>query len=173
MTMMHYPPAASPRLAKFVRMLDAFEPDDIGAMVDLLIERLDARDGDPDLEETDAEDSFALPRYALEFASGPGCKASDEGELVGDEHDYSGVEDEPGLVPYGINGPGCPISDPDGGGTVGIVGGEPDEDAEPDEPKARLPHRDRIRRTRCTVVALPGYRGAPDNQYRLRRLAHP
>ena len=46
------------RLAQFMRMIDAFERDDIETAVDALIARLDARDGDPDLEDgNDAEPS--------------------------------------------------------------------------------------------------------------------
>jgi hypothetical protein len=47
-------------------------------MIEMLIERLDLEDGDPDLEETDAEDSFVLSWYASK-QSGPGCPISDPG----------------------------------------------------------------------------------------------
>lgn len=54
------------------------------------IERLDRLDGDPDLEETDAEDSFVLSRQALAFAEGAGCSIADPG---GCEHDGREHED--------------------------------------------------------------------------------
>ena len=38
------------RLAQWVRMIDAFERDDVERAVDMLIDRLDAAAGDPDLE---------------------------------------------------------------------------------------------------------------------------
>ena len=92
----------------------------------ILIQRLDAFDGDP--EETDAEDSFALPHHALRFAGGAGCAVSDDSEdddpreSDGDDLDSGNAEDEvPAFNQCRSEGPGCPISDPDD--DVTILGG--------------------------------------------------
>lgn len=55
-----------------------------------LIERLDEIDGDADLEEVDAEDSFALSPWALQ-ASGPGCAISEP------DYEHDGCEEEDGI----------------------------------------------------------------------------
>lgn len=75
-------------------------------------------DGDPDLEEIGAEDSFMV-----HHGSGPGCPISDPAE----ESDPQGQCDEDGIntYPAGIldgHGPGCIISDND----FEHDGGEPD-----------------------------------------------
>ena len=82
-------------------------------MIETLIRRLDLEDGDPDLEETDAEDSFALSWYATARA-GAGCPIADPGELDGDETDGNSAEDEPAASHkrWG-NGAGCVIADSD------------------------------------------------------------
>lgn len=49
------PIALPPRLAQFMRMVDTLDSNEIGAAVDALIERLDAADGDPDLEDGDED----------------------------------------------------------------------------------------------------------------------
>jgi hypothetical protein len=57
-------------------------------------------EGDPDLEETDAEDSFVLSGQALAYASGPGCPISDPGGGLNEddeEDDPAGVCDEDGV----------------------------------------------------------------------------
>lgn len=51
--------------------------------IERLLAELDARDGDPDLEETDAEDSFVLSWYA-NGERGPGCRISDPDYAVDD-----------------------------------------------------------------------------------------
>jgi hypothetical protein len=60
---------------------------DLEALTERLIERLDEADGDPDLEEMDAEDSFILSRNARRRArrSGPGCILSDPDEAADDK----------------------------------------------------------------------------------------
>lgn len=52
----------------------------IEAAVAELIDVLDMLDGDSDLEETDAEDSFALSWIARGIAADPGCSIADAGE---------------------------------------------------------------------------------------------
>ena len=50
---------------------------DLAALCEQLIDRLDAIDGDSDLEEIDAEDSFLLSPQARGYAIGAGCSVSD------------------------------------------------------------------------------------------------
>lgn len=79
MNMLTFLPAPSGRLAQFVRMLDAFERDEIEIAVDLLIERLDARDGDPDLE-ADGDELDGSPsedEFMHHGHDGPGCPIAD------------------------------------------------------------------------------------------------
>lgn len=47
-------------------------------IIELLLQRLDMEDGDPDAEETDLEDSFVLSWYA-QGDGGAGCSISDVG----------------------------------------------------------------------------------------------
>lgn len=71
----------------------------IGMAVETLIALLDTLEGDPDAEETDAEDSFALSPAALGYASdGPGCPiadpdkgADDDGEGIDEREPESGI----------------------------------------------------------------------------------
>lgn len=72
-------------------------------------------DGDPDLEETDAEDSFVLSARAVAYGSGPGCAISDP-DTEHDGREVTGAEDD--FMEHPGTGPGCEISDP--GGTHGI-----------------------------------------------------
>jgi hypothetical protein len=63
---------------------------ELGETIEALIEVLDRIAGDPDYEETDAEDSFALPERARQFAAGlPGCVVGDPGggDIVDEPHD--------------------------------------------------------------------------------------
>jgi hypothetical protein len=86
-------------------------------MIETLIRRLDLEDGDPDLEETDAEDSFALSWYATARA-GAGCSIAEAGESDGDETDGNDAEDEVLSISarhFADRGSGCPIADPDYG----------------------------------------------------------
>lgn len=84
-------------------------------------------DGDPDLEETDCEDSFVLSSRATEWVAAAGCAISDpgggavddEGEGVdddtepnGDEADGNASEDD--FMVHPGSGPGCELSDPGG-----------------------------------------------------------
>jgi hypothetical protein len=63
-------------------------------MADDVIRQLDELQGDPDLEETDAEDSFALSWYAQ--GHGAGCPVSDPGggnvEDEGEQVNEDGVD---------------------------------------------------------------------------------
>lgn len=130
-----FPPNGSPHLAKFLRMAGAMQPDDIAIAVDALIAQLDARAGDPDLED-DTEDRDIV---------------DEPHDTDGDEEDHNGSEDD--FVVHAFTGPGCPIADP--GGTD-INGGcdQREEDDEDDGAALRAPHLDRIRRTRCKEVRL-------------------
>lgn len=67
---------------------------------------------DPDLEETDCEDSFVLSSSALHWADGAGCSISDPGGCEHDGREVTGAEDDCMVHQYA--GPGCPISDPGG-----------------------------------------------------------
>lgn len=76
--------------------------------------------GDPDLEETDAEDSFVLSTNALRLGRGPGCEVSDAGGAAcgedDEDDDPAGQCDEDGInIPLNVShfGPGCIISDDD------------------------------------------------------------
>ena len=73
------------RLAQFMRMVDAFERDEVESAVDRLIALLDERDGDPDLEDggdadtNNAEDEL-LTGGVEANVSGAGCSLSDPGD---------------------------------------------------------------------------------------------
>jgi len=141
-----FPPDGSARLAKFLRMAGALQPDDIAIAVDALIAQLDARAGDPDIEDDDPA----------------GGDITDEPhDDDGDEEDGNASEDD--FMVHGSDGgmPGCPISDP--GGTWASHGfTKQEEDDEEDGATLRAPHLDRIRRTRCREVKsgryVTGYR---------------
>lgn len=63
---------------------------EIGETIEAMIEVLDRLAGDPDFEESDAEDSFALSPLARQFAANmPGCAVSDPGggDIVDQPHD--------------------------------------------------------------------------------------
>jgi hypothetical protein len=128
-------------IPKVARALAGFDRDQLGTAIEVMIAMLDAADGDtdaevedragetiaimadpdipppedegdPDLEETGAEDSFVT-----HYGSGPGCPISDPVEHVGDEHDTNNAEDEltAGVPPgFGGRGAGCSLSDGDG-----------------------------------------------------------
>lgn len=110
----------------------------VHAMIDGLIQWLDGQDGDTDLEEVDAEDSFVLSWYAQDAR--PGCPVSDPGEYAypewqsrgrhknpnyagtlphedaedDDPGGGTGLEDEFDTRALGYSGAGCPIADPGG-----------------------------------------------------------
>ena len=176
-----FPPEVSGRLAQFMRMVDAFERNEIEAAVDGLIAVLDARDGDPDREDdhlgavmmhADGSDA-TFDHFA---AAHPECV--NEGN--GDEHDTGSAEDEEQTgfaLQYRGDGPGCIISDaaeyayieqgngaPEG--TLRTFGNEDDEVSS----VANLAyHRARIQRTRCdATVSRYQYQGMPIVHYRLR-----
>lgn len=142
--MKHIVIGKAPPLVAALAMIAAYDRRDIETAIDEMIARLDARDGDPDIEPN------------------------------GDEHDSSHAEDDFGLVfnTGAIVWPGCPISDPGepeddfgaeelGEATscesfrqaigAGLCANQQDDD-EPDDPAARQPHIKRIRRTRCRKV---------------------
>ncbi|SOB88291.1 hypothetical protein SAMN06297144_3442 [Sphingomonas guangdongensis] len=80
-------PPPDGRLAQFARIVAALDRQTAEGAVELLIARLDAEDGDTDLEETGAEDSFVE-----HLASGPGCPVSDPDCAI--EDDPAGFDPE-------------------------------------------------------------------------------
>lgn len=125
MTILHYPPAPSGRLAQFVRMLDAFERDEIELAVDMLIERLDARDGDSDLEADgdELDGSAGEDEFMRHEHDGPGCPIGDSDRCAaGEDMVRSG-----GVIGYewdrGDTGPGdAEDAEQDEGGRLPIFG---------------------------------------------------
>ena len=75
-----------------------------GAALLLLTNRMDALDGDPDLETCRTEDDFTPMPPEIDY--GPGCTVSDPGGTESNE-------DEPHQHSTDY-GPGCPIADPGG-----------------------------------------------------------
>lgn len=124
------------------RLFDAFERDDIELAVDLLIERLDACDGDPDLEDPEGigaidgegnflwRDSYPAGAYEDGEPCDDDCGAEELGELTSIEcHDYQGS----------------------------AIPAFADDRDEPDGASIRMPHRDRIRREQCVTETIQGY----------------
>lgn len=104
--------------AAICSLMPLLDYSDTGAVAQLAVDRLDALDGDPDLEpsgdELDgdprAEDEFVIHPRGV----GAGCPLSDPPEANGDELDGDGAEDEPcAWHPLYANGPGCIVSDSD------------------------------------------------------------
>ncbi|WP_443970856.1 hypothetical protein [Sphingobium sp. CR28] len=136
------------------RALSRFDRTQLEGFISIAIDLLDLADGDPESEDDDSEDSFALPGEALANASGPGCPIADAGGDIANE-DVAG-----GYMDVRSSGPGCPISDP-GGGAVDDEAELTNEDGEEEaligefsDAAARAVHRTRIQRTRC----FPQYR---------------
>lgn len=133
-----FPPEVSGRLAQFMRMVDAFNRDEIETAVEVLIAQLDAREGDPDLENIDED----------------GGNITDEPhDCDGDEEDHNSSEDDFIVHAFADYGPGCPLSDPGGLENYGGADNRTLEDDEDDAFAIRKPYRDYIRRTRCTRTA--------------------
>lgn len=131
-----FPPDRSGRLTQFMRFVDSMNTRDIATAVDVLIAQLDARAGDPDLEEDDPA----------------GGEITDEPhDCDGDEHDGNMSEDDFMIHANTGDMPGCPIADP-GGADVNGGFERREEDDEDDGAALRAHHLDRIRRTRCKEV---------------------
>ncbi|CDO36012.1 hypothetical protein [Novosphingobium sp. KN65.2] len=137
----HSFPAATPRRAE------------VEALIDRLIGMLDRLDGDPDLEETDLEDSFVLSPWALDATSGPGCAVADIDKAIDDDpcdadSDSEPDEDDFNFPLYGLD----------------------QSEAEAFPPSADRTllrrHRDYIRRTRCRRLDPTGASWGPV-EYRL------
>lgn len=116
------PFAPAGRLAQFARMIEAFERDEIERAVDSLIDMLDRRDGDADLEPNgDQEGPGGFAAFAphepdqrrAEYRDAEIALATEDDEASGDELDGNGSEDD-FMHHYG-SGPGCPIADIDKG----------------------------------------------------------
>lgn len=88
---------------------------ELGDMVEALIAQIDTLAGDVDMEETDAEDSFAPPAFALHFAEGPGCAVSDVGDVTWTEwHNRTGRRGKACFYePIGYLPSGCVAGDDD------------------------------------------------------------
>lgn len=78
-----FPPARASRLATI--LLNRHSPGEIAEAIEILIDVLDLMGGDPDAEETDAEDSFSLSWIAKGNGGGPGCPIGDPGGVVTSE----------------------------------------------------------------------------------------
>jgi hypothetical protein len=61
-----------------IDMLARIPRSAVHEIIEMLLERLDFEDGDPEAEETDLEDSFVLSWYA-QGDGGAGCAISDAG----------------------------------------------------------------------------------------------
>lgn len=102
-------------------------------------------DGDPDLEETDCEDSFVLSNSALAYGRGPGCNIADpdkgvddDGEAI-DEAEPDNLLDFPAYGDDQSKGPLPPHLSDDRG--------------------LRRPHIERVRREKCRRLVRPDYMG--------------
>lgn len=73
-------PSAFPAAPAIMRVLAQFDRENIEGFIAVAIGLLDVMDGEPDDEETDAEDSFASHR-----ADGVGCPVSDPDFGVDDD----------------------------------------------------------------------------------------
>ncbi len=96
------------RLAAFARLLNDFDPDELGLAIDLAIARLDARDGDPDLEPNGDERDASYPesmvaRSAVISGRATGHEdAEDDDEPEDDDEDCCDAGDDEirsGLAP--------------------------------------------------------------------------
>lgn len=113
-------PATIPPMPAVARILSRYDRDHLSAFISVAIDLIDILDGDTDLEEMDAEDSFSFSGPAQPYLNdGPGCPFSDEG----------GQRDEDGVNTLGTphDGPGCPFGDP-GGGNVTDEPHDPDHE---------------------------------------------
>jgi hypothetical protein len=173
-----FPDADAARAAG--KLFNLHSPAEIATAIELLIDLLDAIGGDPDAEETDAEDAFERSPSTARNSTGAGCALSDPGGVITSE-------DEPDMCGFvGGDGPGCPISDADTSIDDGPCD-DPNMDLEledqahpsfgidqrqalPWEPsndlRARQPHRDRIRATRCETSPRDFF-GMVGREYRL------
>lgn len=129
-------PVARDDLERILCTLTAFQ-EASGLAASIIIDRLNAVDGDPDVENaTDVEDDFALSPNGLYFETGPGCNVSDTGDIAwveddrqrdamrtlgredDEEDDDAGQCDEDGINTGGMqfrsHRPGCDLSDGDG-----------------------------------------------------------
>jgi hypothetical protein len=84
----------------------------IEASVEALIELLDRIDGDPDFEETDAEDAFVLSAEAMRLVTDfPGCPVSDPGGGNVDDECEGGDSVYNTLPIYGVDQSAGPVNE--------------------------------------------------------------
>ncbi|CDO38302.1 hypothetical protein [Novosphingobium sp. KN65.2] len=126
---------------------------EVEEIIERLIGMLDRLDGDPDLEETDLEDSFVLSPLALDFAGGPGCAVADIDKAIDDDPCDADTDSEPDDDDFNFPLYGLDQSEA--------------EALPPSADRTLLrEHRDYIRRTRCRRLDPPHGRGYV-TEYRL------
>jgi hypothetical protein len=84
-------PAAPP--AAIMHVLSRFTRDDLAGFISVALDLLDTLDGDPEAEENDLEDGFALSAHAQGFCAGiPGDPMADAAE--DDDSDRCGAYED-------------------------------------------------------------------------------
>lgn len=136
----------APPMAAALAMILAYDRRDIEAAIEEMIARLDARDGDPDIEAngdeldgTGGEDDFCHHNHA-----GPGCPISDPGSGYDEDTEASlgALEDGPAGTLW----------------AYAIAHTDEDECEQGDDPSDLRAHRNYIRRTRCDSLPYDRYR---------------
>jgi hypothetical protein len=104
----------APTVATFLLSMPTLRRDELGRIAERAIDRMDAMDGDVDLENaTNLEDDFTLTTAAvLSFDRSPGCPIADAGGQC-DEDEINTAFGNKDWEAAG--GAGCPISDAGGG----------------------------------------------------------
>ena len=84
-------PNQFPAMPAIARILSRFTRDDLDGFISVALDLLDTLDGDPEAEENDLEDGFALSAHAQGFCAGiPGDPTADAAE-----DDDAGEDDDP------------------------------------------------------------------------------
>lgn len=92
--------AAALPLALLEQAIPSLTRDELAALAERVIDRLDEIDGDPDEEQPDVEDSFVITWQARANSTGPGCPIADCDHGVEDlPHD----EDSFLFASYGVD----------------------------------------------------------------------
>ncbi len=149
-------PPPDVRLATLEHMLDTLDRPSIEAAVELLIARLDAADGDADLEDDERSGilmiALGVDYDPAEDDSTPEGKPGDPVDAEDDDSDQ-GIDDEPHDDLYGDREGGSWAEGSQGGANC-IADDEGEEDAA--DRAVRIAYRDRIRRRRCDQVLRNG-----------------